>query len=91
MATVSYVTTAPFGGKLATAVGDIADATARLGRIKDDAFAVFSTASWVGLEGGDFGAGAGNGQAYYDAVSGLYAALTTSNANAFRNQLDKGA
>lgn len=93
MATVVYVTTANFGAKLAAAVGDIAEATAELGRIKDAAFAAYSAAgpNWNALEGGDFGAAASGGQAYYDALNGLYTALTTTNANAFRNQLDKGA
>jgi len=93
MATVGYVTTSNFGGTLAIEVGKVADATGFLGRLKDAAFAAYSAAgnSWAALEGGDFGADTGQGQAYYDAINGLYTALTTVNAVAFRNQLDKGA
>ena len=92
MATINYDVETNFGAATALAVGKVQEAIATLQRTKDAAFAAYSVATdWAALEGGDFGAPVAGGQAYYDAISGLLAELTTSNATIFKNRLDKGA
>lgn len=92
MATINYDVETNFGAAVAIAVGKVQEAIATLQRTKDAAFAAYSVSTdWAALEGGDFGAPTGGGQAYYDAISGLIAELTSSDANIFKNRLDRGA
>ena len=93
MATINDDVETNFGAAVALAVGKLQEATAELARAKDVAFAAYGAAgnSWAALEGGDFGAPVAGGQAYYDAISGLLAELTNSNATIFKNRLDRGA
>lgn len=93
MATVGYVTTSNFGGKLSLDVGSLRTVSARLHRIRDAASALASTAttSYALLEGGDFGAAAGQGTAYFTALNGLCLALDNGAILSGVDQLDKGA
>lgn len=90
MSRIAYDRTTIFGKMTAETINDMLNATATLSRLKntmDDA--VGSGPTWANLESGDFGVSSGNGEAFYNTVVSLMAAMTAI-APFTINSLDMG-
>lgn len=90
MSRITYSATTIFGKITAETVNDMLNATATLSRLKatmDDA--VGSPPTWANLEGGDFGVGTGEGEAFYNTIVSLQTAMVAIPAYTI-NSLDMG-